>query len=148
MRLETPDAVERDFQRKEHPGRRHQQDDQRDSLHALPGVDHGVEIADDEFLTGGQIVAQQLQHHFVHHARMKNAADQGHHQHDEGEERQDRIGGDREGEGVHLGPHQVLHRRNHQAGDCADVSDAGTDAGTAELGKRRIGRVGHGKLRS
>ena len=46
---------------------------------------------------------------------MKDAADKGHQQDDEGEERQNRIGRDREGEGVDVGAHQIFHGGKDQA---------------------------------
>ena len=89
---------------------------QRYSLHALARIDHRIEIADDEFLTRGQIVAQQLKDDLVHDARVKDAADQCHHQYDEGEEREDRVGCDGECKSMHFGPQQVLYGREYEAG--------------------------------
>ena len=64
----------------------------------------------------GQVIPQQLQDDLVHHARMKDASDQRHHQNDEREERQNRIGCDRKCKGVNLGAQKVFHGRNHEAG--------------------------------
>src|SRR5208283_1165614 len=91
--LEMPDPVQGNFQRQKYSGRSDQQNNQRCELHALPGVHHGVEVADDEVLARRKVVPQELNDNFAHHPGVKLAADQGHHQHDERKERQDGVGG-------------------------------------------------------
>jgi hypothetical protein len=82
----------------------------------LPRVDHSVEIADHEVLTGGQIIAQKLKHNFVHNARMKNLADKSHHQDDERKEGENGVGSDGEGKCVNFGSHEVFERGDEEVG--------------------------------
>src|SRR4029077_8987801 len=72
-------------------------------------LDHGVQIANYEFLTCWQIIAQQFGDHVSHHARMKNSPDQGHQQGHEREKREYRVRGKGEGEGVHVGAQQIFY---------------------------------------
>ncbi len=73
----------------------------------MMGIDQRVQISDHEFLSGRQIVAQEILDHAVHDPGMKDVADQRHQQKQERKKGQNRVGGDRESEGVDFGPEQI-----------------------------------------
>ena len=112
-------------------------------MHLLARVDHGVEVANNEVLTRGQVVAEELQHHLVHDGRMEHAPDHGHHQYNKREEGENRVGGDRECKSMHIGAHQVLDRGKHQPGRPARGRAAW---GGLSLGRSRNGRIRHGEV--
>ena len=64
--------------------------------------------AHDEVLPCGQVAAQELEDHVVHHLRMKHLSRKREQQDHEGEERQDHVGRHAEREGMHLGAYQIL----------------------------------------
>src|ERR1700722_5127293 len=80
----------------------------------MTSVHHAIQVTNHELLAGWQVIAQQLPHHVVHHARMKNTPDQGHQQHNEREERKDRIGGNRECKSVHVSAEKIFDGKYQQ----------------------------------
>ena len=77
---------------------------------------------------------------------MKDAADEGHQQDDEREERKDGISRNREGEGMNFGPHQIFQGGKDQALGRARRAAYGTLPYGVGLGKRRNGWMGHGTV--
>ena len=67
----------------------------------------GAKILDNEVLVAGKIVAQELKDDVIHGLRMKDATSKRKQENDEGEERQDGVGGYGEGVGVNLGLHEI-----------------------------------------
>src|ERR1035441_7039304 len=74
-----------------------------------------VQVPDDELLAGWNIVAQQVLDDAIHHLGMKNIPDQRHQQQQEREERQNGVGGNREGKSMDLGPEQVTRGGTQQS---------------------------------
>ena len=66
-----------------------------------------LKIADDEVLVAGKVVAQKLEDDVVHGVVVQHAMNDGQQKNDEGEERENGIGGDGKGVSMHLGLHQV-----------------------------------------
>ncbi len=73
-------------------------------------ADERVQVADHELLSSGERVAQQVLHHVVHHLRMEHAPDERQQQQDEGEERENCVGCDRESKRVDLGSEHITRR--------------------------------------
>ena len=74
-----------------------------------------IQVSNHKFLAGRNIVAQQALDHAIHHLGMKDVPDQRHQQQQEWEKRQNGVGGNREGESMHLGPEHVARGGAHQA---------------------------------
>src|SRR5215470_14956048 len=83
-------------------------DVKRGGLHAMARVHNDSQVTNDEILTGGKIVAQQVDHDIEHGRRLKGAADESHQENDKRKKRKNGIGRDGKSEGVNLGPHQVF----------------------------------------
>jgi plasmid stability protein len=72
------------------------------------GAGKRAHVLDDEVAVAGQVVAEEVDDDLIHGLRVKDAAADRQHEDDEREERQDGVGGNREGVGVDLGLGQVL----------------------------------------
>ena len=75
---------------------------------------HNLHVLGDKFLTGGQEVADHIRNCALHRVGMEDQARNREHHHDEWEQRQDGIGGDAEGIGMHF-------RLRHVAGKAPDL---------------------------
>ncbi len=99
---DPPDAIEGDFQGQEDSAGGDEQCDHGDDLHLAAGVSEQAHVLDDEVLVRGQEVTEHVAEDGLHRRRMEDVALDGPGHHDEREERQDGVGGDAEGVGVHF----------------------------------------------
>jgi hypothetical protein len=84
-----------------------------------------------------------LQNYVVHNLGMEDAADQGHQQNYEREEGQDRIGRNREGEGMNLGSHEIAQSGADQPPGTDGRRADGTLPYSIGRGERRDGGGNH-----
>jgi hypothetical protein len=78
-------------------------------------ADERIQVSDNEFLPGWNVVAQQIFDDAIHDARVKNVPDQRHEQEQERKKRKNGIGGNREREGVNFGSHHVPYGGTQKA---------------------------------
>ena len=134
--LESPYPIERNLERHEYSGGSDEQHHQRKYLCFIARARQRLQIANDELLSGGEIVPQQIFYDIIHRPRMKYACCQAHQQQHEREERENGVGRDRKRKSVHLGMKQIFQRRYRQT----VVIPCPVPTGTAQLQFRsRIG---------
>ena len=107
-----------------------------------------LHVAHDEVLPYGQKILHHVADDLLHGARMEDVAAEREKKHDEGEEREDRVGGDAEGVGVDFGARHVAGERDDLfAQAVGDDGGDGLDGGWRQLrllGCGRFGLIGNG----
>ena len=106
----APGLVQRHLQGQKNARAGHQNHDHREELRPV-AQGYKSQVAGYKILVRGK----EIVHHGVddvdHHRRMEDRAGECVEQHDERNERQNRVGRHAEGEGVHLAVQQVRHQR-------------------------------------
>ena len=98
---DAPHLVQRHLQRLEYPGRADEQHDERKDLDAVVRC-QPLHAADDEILIAGQEILCQLNHGSVQSHVVQYLAGDGQEKHHGREKRQDGVGCDGEGVGMHF----------------------------------------------